>query len=420
MALGLFDPVLDQFPNFTALKLTAAGAGFVGGDEGVFELTLDGITVELNLGGPLVQLPLAGNATIDFVESFPVPPNAVVGYRVDTGTNSDPIYLDFQGEHIVASVEWAELHISEFVHIAGSFAFTKGDTAEVHVTGGLLGALGDKAGDFLSDLGLDEDLMDNFPVLSEGTTNVSFLTIGASNVHAFIGMNGPYWTDTNGDKQIQGGEINEDAIGLVITDLDFGMAIMRPTSLGDFAKYFALKASASGISLVGVEGATVTADNLLVEINQSSPSVYGNPLFPVVDFETSYPSEQQALFDALVELLDANSNQTLDTGELNGVLEGGYTGDSISTADELVLLLHAGGAPPDILTVDEVLEQLDATFVAAHELDIRAADADQDGKFDPAGYEVNTGGTPVYLRHERPPDPCRGVPADQSLRHRSS
>jgi len=200
----------------------------------------------------------------------------------------------------------------------------------------------------------------------------------------------------------QGGEINEDAIGLVITDLDFGMAIMRPTSLGDFAKYFALKASASGISLVGVEGATVTADNLLVEINQSSPSVYGNPLFPVVDFETSYPSEQQALFDALVELLDANSNQTLDTGELNGVLEGGYTGDSISTAEELVLLLHAGGAPPDILTVDEVLEQLDATFVAAHELDIRAADADQDGKFDPAGYEVNTGGTPVYLAMKDP------------------
>jgi hypothetical protein len=29
---------------------------------------------------------------------------------------------------------------------------------------------------------------------------------------------------------------------------------------------------------------------------------------------------------------------------------------------------------------------------------ILALDADSDGKFDPAGYEVNTGGTPVYWR----------------------
>ena len=43
-----------------------------------------------------------------------------------------------------------------------------------------------------------------------------------------------------------------------------------------------------------------------------------------------------------------------------------------------------------------------ATFIADHEADLRAADADQDGKFDPAGYEVNTGGTPVYLSMHSP------------------
>jgi hypothetical protein len=225
--------------------------------------------------------------------------------------------------------------------------------------------------------------------LSSGTLTVGGVTHG----------------DLNGDTLVdmgETGELNGDAIGLVIEDFDFGMAIIRPTDLGDFAKYFALKASANGIELVGVPGATVHAENLLVEINQSSPSVYGNPLFPVVDFETSYPSEQQALFDALVVLLDANSNEILDTGELDGVLEGGYAGANISTAEQLVLLLDAGGAPPEILTVEEVLARFNEAFVAAHELDIKTADLDHDGKFDPAGYEVNTGGTPVYLDMNSP------------------
>ena len=152
MALGLFTPVLGkQFPSFTAMKLTADSAGFVGGDQDTFELVAEGITVELNLGGPLVKGagPLAGNATIDFVESFPADPIAnpavPAGYRVDAGSNT-AFYLDFQGERILASAEWVELTISEFVHVAGSFAFTKGEIQEVQVTGGLLT---DAAGDYL-------------------------------------------------------------------------------------------------------------------------------------------------------------------------------------------------------------------------------------------------------------------------------
>ena len=93
-------------------------------------------------------------------------------------------------------------------------------------------------------------------------------------------------------------ELNGDATGLVIDDFDFGMAIMRPTNPADFAKYFALKATANEIKLVGIEDVTVKAENLLVEINQSSPSVYGVPLFPVVDFAATYGiDEQQTLFD---------------------------------------------------------------------------------------------------------------------------
>ena len=105
------------------------------------------------------------------------------------------------------------------------------------------------------------------------------MTLGAADVHAFIGLNGPYWTDLDGDHQIswtaangntltaaeadtnhngkvdvgESAELNGDATGLVIDDFDFGMAIMRPTNPADFAKYFALKATANEITLVGVE-----------------------------------------------------------------------------------------------------------------------------------------------------------------------
>jgi Ca2+-binding RTX toxin-like protein len=462
MALGLFDPVLGkQLPSFTALKMTADGAGFVGGDDDVFELVAKGITVELNLGGPLVKDagPLAGNATIDFVESFPAKPTATppkpVGYRVDTGTTSDPIYLDFQGERILASAEWVELTISSFVHIAGSFAFQKGDIAEVQVTGGLLTGL---AHDFLDDLHLPPGT--SIPATGAPSTTLMFMTIGASNVHAFIGMDGPYWTDLdgshtiswafntgngdaasrtisagsvtigsqvytvgnvlpadvvvklsggvltvagksygdlNGDTKVDANETDElkdDAVGLVVDDFDFGMAIMRPTSIIDFAKYFALKATGNGIKLIGVEDVTVKAENLLVEINQSSPSIYGVPLFPVVDFASTYPSEQQALF----AVFDTDGDHVISQDEMNAALAANYTGPELHTADELVKLLHVGGAPPDILTVKQVLDQLDDAFKTV----AQAADLDGDGKFDPAGYEVNTGGTPVYLSMHTP------------------
>src|SRR5207244_1168596 len=90
-----------------------------------------------------------------------------------------------------------------------------------------------------------------------------------------------------------------DAVGLVINKFDFGMAMMRPTNPLDFAKYFALKASAEEISLVGVDNVTVSARKLLVELNQSTPSIYGIPLFPVVDFARTpeFASEELTLFD---------------------------------------------------------------------------------------------------------------------------
>src|SRR5260221_5042313 len=199
MALGFFKPVAGkQLPNFTALKLTAGSAGFTDGGAGILDIVAQGITVDLNLGGPLVKgIPFAGDATIDFPASFKGDANAhpVVppGYPVATGTTTEPIYLDFAGELIRASVEHATLQISDFVFITGSFAFEKGPIATVHVTGGATSAATTA---FLKALKLDLPPR-AIPALGASTTELSFMTIGASNVHAFIGMNGPYWTDLN-------------------------------------------------------------------------------------------------------------------------------------------------------------------------------------------------------------------------------
>ena len=117
-------------------------------------------------------------------------------------------------------------------------------------------------------------------------------------MHAFVGIGGPYWTaDDNGTVTVDPVS-SEDAIGLVIEDFDFGLAIMQPTNKLDFVKYFALKATAESISLVGIDDVTVDANRLLVELNQSSPSLYGVPAFPVVDFANTdeFASEELALF----------------------------------------------------------------------------------------------------------------------------
>ena len=74
----------------------------------------------------------------------------------------------------------------------------------------------------------------------------------------------------------------------------------------DFVKYFALKASADEISLVGIEGVEIVAHDILVEINQSTPSIYGVPLFPVVDFASTFDDdERQALFDVFASAGDS-------------------------------------------------------------------------------------------------------------------
>ena len=369
MGLAMFKPVAGALlPTFIASKISADSVVFRIGDGDAdtsndpFTLEAKNIVVDLNLGGSIVPGAAAvlGTATIDFQASFPGDATTPVGYAVATGTTTTPIYIDFAGGLLIrAIVGNATIQISEFVYITGSFAFEMGGVATVQVADSLLpvSKLEELAGVIGLDLGFLDDIPGNIPALGADTAEMRFMTIGAADVHAFIGMKGPYWNDINENGVIDVGEVNNDAVGIVIDDFDFGMALMAPTNIFDFVRYFALKASAESLRLVGIDDVVVTADKLLVEVNSSTPGVYGIPLFPVVDFASTYRSERKALFD----LLDADGSQTIEAGELNNAMEGGYSGDAITSVAQLVELLDTQGAPPsgiganDILSLDEVL-----------------------------------------------------------------
>ena len=402
--------------------------------------------MQLNLGGPIIPGAgaLFGPATIDFPTSFPT----TGGYPVPTGTTSAPITLDFPGGELIrASVGNATLKISSFVHITGSLAFEKGAVQTVHVTGGLLtGITGPTVDAILGPLGFTLPAVGQIPATGATTTELSFMTIGASNVHAFVGMDGPYFTDVDDNNEIgwafntgtgndasrtitagsvtlningtptvfssstnsvlpvntavtlgasdgtltvngvQYGDLNHDgkvdvgetaelngrAKGLVIDDFDFGMAIMKPTNPVDFAKYFSLRASANGIKLVGIDNVTVDAHDLLVEVNQSTPSVYGVPLFPVVDFADTpaYASEELTLFDTdqngvitMGELAALNSSNGSPISALSSVL----SSDATPVDHEKLLSLlntNNSGASTGVIDVTEAAALLGGSAAA--------------------------------------------------------
>ncbi len=99
-----------------------------------------------------------------------------------------------------------------------------------------------------------------------------FMTIGAQDVHAFVGLNGPDWVDADGDGEIDrdsdgqiiDAEVNHDAVGLVLDDVDFALALMTPLNPIDPTRYVAFKASAAKVALVGIDGLVATAKNLIV------------------------------------------------------------------------------------------------------------------------------------------------------------
>ena len=300
----LVAPLLDAAKlRFFALKATAAGLGVLGIPELV--ITAEQVEVRVNHGtfsSGWPALPNGPPPVVDFASSFPddfygSDDDAFAdGYRVPINTSGAYVPITWSDPLIGGGAGKVTIQISEFVHIAGSFFFEKGRTETVQLTS----LVGD-VDDLLSQIpGFDSLPPAVVQALGAGSKELSFLTIGATNVHAFVGLDGPYWVDADGDGEIDrdpvtgdivAAEVNGNAKGLVIDDLDFGIAIMTPTNPHDPMRYLALRASANNLSLVGIPGLVATADDVLIELNISSPTIGGLPLLPVVDFAESFPAE---------------------------------------------------------------------------------------------------------------------------------
>ncbi|HEX7167002.1 MAG TPA: Calx-beta domain-containing protein [Acidimicrobiales bacterium] len=288
-------------PRMFAIKAEADDIALLG-IPGV-DISGHGVRVEVNIGNRFASAPpQAPPPAVDWVRSFPDTDGAgttdVAGYAIETSTTgvNDPVELNMRGFLIGGGAENIHIELGEFVYIDGAIYFEIGQVHTVQLADAILPIT-----EVIETLGLDESLNS---VLGATEKDLAFMTIGGQNLHAFFGVNGPYWEDADADGvidrhtsgpntgQIIDAETNDDAIGLVIDDLTFGVAIMTPIDPIDPSRYIALNGRANLIGLVGLEEYFVfRAQDLLLEVNLSTPLVSGFPILPVVDFIASFPDQ---------------------------------------------------------------------------------------------------------------------------------
>ena len=69
------------------------------------------------------------------------------------------------------------------------------------------------------------------PLAGGAGTEVETMTVGASGVHVFVGISGPYWQDTNFDGQITGADQpSTSSFGLALQNVDVGLLIAKETT----------------------------------------------------------------------------------------------------------------------------------------------------------------------------------------------
>ena len=241
-----------KIKSLTALK--ARGSVELVGVDGV-TASIEDLTVEINQAA-LLTTPTA--PPVGFLAAA-VNFTLLSGGGLDVQTGLDPdgtagpleppsIKLDFSGSTFRAAAT-ATLTVGDFVHVSGSIAFEKGSL----ITVGLVNPNG----------------------LSAGTAQVTPMLIGGTNLNVFVGDGGPYFVDSDGDGDIDGDDERQTAgaVGLVLDNVEFAMALLKPLPTPPVGpgmptpstrSYFALRASATEIGLVGVDGVTLEATNIIV------------------------------------------------------------------------------------------------------------------------------------------------------------
>ncbi|MDX6411751.1 MAG: hypothetical protein QOE91_1267, partial [Gaiellaceae bacterium] len=239
-----------------ALATPTAALATASGSTSFFALKATGSVALIGITGLTASIQ---SATVEINQARGATPHAIDFSAhpvvVATGPTST-LTLDFDRALFRASGSVA-IEVGGFVYLNGTVAFEKG-------------------------LPLDAQPLSTNGT-SIGTANLTALTIGASNVNAFVG-NG--FVDANHDGVL---DANSAAIGLSLTGVSFAIALIKPTAVGSTRSYFALQAHADHVELVGIAGFTFDVSNLSVEVNSSSDSAAAaGTVLPTVDFSTKH------------------------------------------------------------------------------------------------------------------------------------
>ncbi len=315
-------PVLPVDPmRYYTLRASIDEAALVGLEDDGLTAVLRGVSFEVNISTPTVfafpVLPVidwqqyafdngcdaddvTASANGDPLDAACEPFGVKTG-RVDPGTG-DPITEDFfyDGLFVRAAVRLAQINVFGVLVARGSLAFVLGPTVDVH-------------------------LVDGTPV-----TGVTTMTIGGSNLFAFVGVNGPHWTEDpltgeiiyTVDGTADGTRCNPDiddpcllvenpnAVGLALTDLDFGIFVGAKLDPAHPAAFVAANMEIDSFSLVGIPG--LTSDAILsVALNLGFALGSGGGSFSAIDFTTSFSYD---------ESFDENDNGTYNEVGLPGYL----------------------------------------------------------------------------------------------------
>ncbi|ETR68960.1 MAG: hypothetical protein OMM_10018, partial [Candidatus Magnetoglobus multicellularis str. Araruama] len=180
---------------------------------------MDQVTIEANNIGVYINKTLVGDETYNVMDFSEKP--------MDLNVGEETIILDFDGDkEEFLSIE-GSMHVNlfNFVTIDGNLAFEK----------------------FTQYVTLDNSY----------EVAVDMLTLGASDVNAFAGINGP--------------ADNENAIGFQLNDLNLGLALIRPYDTNDDRSWVSLKATAGKTGFISnIDGVDITADALEVNINKAA------------------------------------------------------------------------------------------------------------------------------------------------------
>ncbi|MGN7613297.1 hypothetical protein ACQZV8_14575, partial [Magnetococcales bacterium HHB-1] len=251
-ALGLFVTKSGQSGvegmKWTALQATAGAVEFVGIPN--VSIGVHDIAVNINQVHNVAGGADSDNLVIDFAKE---PMKIITG----TGKSIDLNMDGKKGELIQVSGDMI-LSVGEFFHASGYLAFEKSATTLKHADG--------------SDVTVD------------------LITIGGTELEAFVGVGGAYRSDSNEDGRIdQADEVNENARGFSMGGVEFALAFMTPkenqTSV-EGLRWMGLEARADQVGFVGLPDAvSLNPENLEVKINR----VYGtgsgvNPDDQVIDF----------------------------------------------------------------------------------------------------------------------------------------